>query len=383
MDAFIEQQLAQTIRTSLCRAQALFDRGDAAAGYAICSQILERDRTTPGPWVLALRHTLAAGDFANAVEQGLMALRTRPQFETSGAFDSGLDVTYADIARDLIRGCDGLERTEGDGRSALALMARGLAYHVLGDFDSARTSYMKVLVHGADAARMVGECINLLHALEHQAGRPEQARRWLDLTTFPHAVHASDVLPDGRFLEFCDALYDEVMASPRLKESTDPQSRAWIVADDINRDGCGPRVKELEGIFDGLLARHRNLFECLDHDFVHDIFKTFPERHTYKMFCAILNGQGHVGPHIHNDGYLVGSLYVRVPHEPGEAEDSRAAINHGKHLFHAATGTDYPTRQTVPETGTILFWPAYYSHSVPPSRAETPRMAVGFEVVPA
>ncbi len=131
-----------------------------------------------------------------------------------------------------------------------------------------------------EAGRLLGETLNLLHALEHQAGRPEAAKRWLDLETFPITLELSAFLDQGQDRVFCDELFDEVTQSPLLQATTDPQSRGWIVADILNREGCGPKVRALEPVFRELIERTRGTVAGLYHQFQHAVFKTYPAEAT-------------------------------------------------------------------------------------------------------
>ncbi len=405
MDPFIKQRLAQVIRQSMAQADRAWQGGNIEAAKTLCDQILARDHTAVGPWVLATKQALAVGKWDTALHSALHVLKTRPEFEGSG-FDAGLDVTYEEVAGWLDEAAEELLTSLAAGpgdpqQQVLAWYSSGVARHIQGDLDAARDWYEKVTLAGMPAKYIVGNTINLLHALEHEAGNPDAAKRWLDLETFPIALHARDVIGDD-YLGFLDGLYDEVISSPKLEAFQDMQSRNWNVADKLNEDEYGSAIARLEDVFSGVLRQHRPIFERQAIHFVQENFEAFPESHRVQLFSAVVKGAGHVGPHVHSDCYLVGNLYVRVPDEQGtdvaaiegaaiegaaiegaaSAAPRHAAIHYGKHLLHAATGGGYPTRRIEPEPGTMLLWPAFYSHGTEPSLAEGVRMVVGFDVIP-
>lgn len=380
MSELNQDEHAAGIRKDYARAVDLYERGEFNAAMRLCNQIVERDTSAPHPFVLGTKRALMTQQWQQAFESALVLLRTRPEFEKQGACVTELGVSYQEIAGWMAMAGDGLPRCTDGAQHPGVFFARAIHAHIRGASDVARAQYRKVLADPGRAGRLFGETINLLHALEHEAGDSVAAKSWLDLAKFPLQFKLSDFY-DGDVREFCDAIFDEVMRSPLLKVTTDPQSRGWVVGDRLNDPGCGPRVKELEDVFARLVDHCQDDFKALMHDFHHPMFGKFPNVHAIKMFCAMLKGAGHVGPHLHNDGFLVGNLYVRVADEP-DGDGTPNCIEFGKHLFHAATGGGYPTRQITPETGMVLIWPAYYCHNVPQSRATSPRMVVGFDLVP-
>jgi len=390
MSDFIKQRTIQAAEQGVARAKALIDMGEHDQAAAVCNQVLARDHQAPGPSILGMQIAAACGDFDTAIKQAEQALRTRPRFE-DGEFSCGLDLTYADVADqidDICRMFNALlaqqvgESVETFAVPGLIRFRQGLADHVRGRLGEAREHYLAVLTDPVGAHYLIGPVLNLLAALEQQRGTPENAFRWIDRETYPLELQPLGDVGGTEVESFNDGLFEEVMASPKLTYWEESQSEQWFIAPELNDETAGPYVKQLEQVF--LRNAEENLAAFRDTSPVpdHATFGQAPDDYDVEMFSAVLKGPGHVGPHVHSDAFLVGNYYVRVPEEPADAPDGAGCIEYGKHVYHAATGTDYQRRRFNPKAGTMLMWPSYFSHGTIPSTAPGVRMVVGFDLVP-
>ncbi|HVM23516.1 MAG TPA: tetratricopeptide repeat protein [Sphingomicrobium sp.] len=87
--------------------------------------------------------------------------------------------------------------------------------------------------------------------------------------------------------------------------------------------------------------------------------------------------------HIHQEGWLSSALYVALP----EGMGSRSDAKEGSLVFgipDTALGLDLePRRIERPEVGRLVVFPSYFWHGTVPFAADTPRMTVAFDAVPA
>ena len=384
MDEFIQLQIERTIRQATETAYAMLKQNNLDACSHLCNQILSRDTSAVGPHVIMMKCAMQEQKWSVAIDCAFKALRTRPQFEDQ-PFDIGIGVSYANIAFWIQECCWALEKETDFDLNALnniatLSLARGLASHTLSDYDEARGHYEKILDVGEEAHWDLGQVLNLLYALEHQAGRPDLASQWIDLEKFPIELNILNLpgvlVPDG----FNDDLCKEIIESPALKPWQEFQSHNWYIGTGLNKDNPASAIKTLENIFFVILEENRERFKELKNGFVHKNFKLFPDPYELNLFSAVIKGPGHVGPHVHSDSYLVGNYYAAVPDEPGLSEKTH--IEYGKHLYSSATGMNYPTRKIATEVGSMLMWPAYYSHATGKTLSEGTRIAVGFDLEP-
>jgi len=382
MSDFLKDQISKTIRHGVARAQSLVDAGNVDEALTLCNYILARDFTAAGANIIVMRIAMANGHWDEALAHGESALRTRPAYET-GEFATGLDVGYHEVADDHEHICRTImaEQTDSPILQATMHYHLGVADHARGRLDDARSHYESVLALRADAYYVTGQVLNLLAALEHQSGNPAESLRWLDLDTFPLELEPMGTVGGTVAEAFNEALFDEVMNSPKLAFWQESQSEQWYIAPELNDAAAGPCVTKLETEFRRLADANIEKFCGPSPAAGHPSFANRPAPYDLQMFSAVLKGPGHVGPHVHSEAFLVGNYYVRVPEEPDDAPEGAGCIEYGKHLYSSATGMDYRRRRFDPKAGTMLMWPAYFSHATIPSTAPGTRMVVGFDVV--
>ncbi|MCF3628448.1 putative 2OG-Fe(II) oxygenase [Thalassospiraceae bacterium LMO-SO8] len=384
MDAFIREQLSQNIRRGVKQASTLIDKSRHEEAVALCQKMINRDETAVGPWLLLLRLAREKGSCMEVMKLGEQCLRSRLEFE-SGPFDTGTDITYETVARWILEAFDqvvGNNFQDVDERDLPSFVhtCLGVSAHVLKDHEKARHHYMMILQSGPKATYDIGQTMNLLYALEHQSGHPERARQWVDLETFPLQFQTSASAAGDDDPTFNDRLFDEVMASPNLKLQFQPQSVNYYIARDLNDANAGPCVRAVEAYFEEFVAKHQDEFIVTNPPFKHPNFERLPEKSFPRMFAVAMPDSGYVGPHVHSDCFLVANYYVRIPDDVEERDELTNCLEVGKHLYSSATGNDYPRRIIKPEVGTMLMWPAYFSHATHPGAGDKTRMVIGIDL---
>ncbi len=384
MDAFIREQLSQNIRRGVKQASDLIDKGRHEEAVALCQKMINRDETAIDPRLLLLRLARETEQWIEVIKLGEQCLRSRLEFETS-PFNTATGITYEMIARWILEAFDQTIETNFQGVEERDLPSfihtcLGVSAHVLKDYEKARRHYRMVLQSGPKAIYDAGQAMNLLHALEHQSGHPEQARKWIDLETFPLQFHTSASAAGDNDPTFNDRLFDEVMACPTLKLQPQPQSMNYYIARDLNGDSAGPCVRAVEAYFKEFLAKHLDKFTLTSPPLKHPNFERMPEKPFPRMFAVAMPDNGYVGPHVHSDCFLVANYYVRIPDDMEEEDELTNCLEIGKHLYSSATGNDYPRCIIKPEPGTMLMWPAYFSHATHPGAGDKTRMVIGVDL---
>ncbi len=90
---------------------------------------------------------------------------------------------------------------------------------------------------------------------------------------------------------------------------------------------------------------------------------------------------GHLTSHIHEEGWLSGSLYLSMPkREPGSEAGSIEFSTHGDN--YPQKHTDFPRRAIPPSVGDIVIFPSSLFHRTIPFEANEERICVAFDVKP-
>jgi hypothetical protein len=141
------------------------------------------------------------------------------------------------------------------------------------------------------------------------------------------------------------------------------------------KDNC---IIKLKAFIEGRIQEYRNLYKTEDVGF----FKKWPNSNDYdlKGWIIDLKTGGSLKRHIHKEGWLSGSLYLRVP----EKEKS----NEGDIMF-SLDGGVYPTDGKFYKdsivgltTGDMVLFPSSIFHSTIPFSAKESRITLAFDIIP-
>lgn len=317
-------------------------------------------------------------------------LRTRPEFETNG-FSNLFGKSYLDLANDLESTVlklieDHRQKNPVYGEDpALPLVATyhlALVFHIQGKFDEARKLYHQCLSDSVGMGEYVGTIINLVAALEEQMGNEEEARKWVDLDTYPLVYEPNETIAGMSVVEFNNGLYAEVMSSEKYQHWQEPQSKNWFSAREFNQGSDTPFISKLESIFIERAERVMDQIAEISPVPDHPGFGRRPKKFRIDMFAAGLKSGGHIGPHVHSGGFMSGNYYVRVPQIDDSENTERGCVQFGKTLFHGSIGFERKCRTFRPVEGMMLAWPSYLSHSTIPCGTDQSRMVIGYDIVP-
>ena len=93
-----------------------------------------------------------------------------------------------------------------------------------------------------------------------------------------------------------------------------------------------------------------------------------------------MENYGKLAPHIHDEGWLSGCIYINVP--PKDTPKSgNLVICHGNHETDF-TGNDYQKRIIDIKTGDLCLFPASLLHYTVPFKSSEKRVVLAFDVVP-
>ncbi|MEQ9573974.1 MAG: putative 2OG-Fe(II) oxygenase [Rhodospirillales bacterium] len=134
----------------------------------------------------------------------------------------------------------------------------------------------------------------------------------------------------------------------------------------------GEIVKALRGFIAGLE-------QDADHPFLRFVNPDF--RFT-GAWSTILHGAGYDASHIHNEGWLSGVYYVKVPDLPDEVwQTGEGCLQIGGPPDAYISARNRPRFMVRPEPGKLVLFPSYVWHGVQPFTREDIRHSIAFDVI--
>ncbi len=110
------------------------------------------------------------------------------------------------------------------------------------------------------------------------------------------------------------------------------------------------------------------------------IIKRWPKNYTLRGWYVTMTSGGRLNPHIHENGWLSGSIYINVPKNSGN-ENGNLIVSLGKETDMAPDGKlDCQTVEI--ETGSMVLFPASLTHYTSPFKSQEKRIVLAFDVVP-
>ena len=119
----------------------------------------------------------------------------------------------------------------------------------------------------------------------------------------------------------------------------------------------------------------------------------FDESHPFLRFInlnfrytgawsTILYDSGYDMSHIHNEGWISGVYYIKVPKFPDEIWDlGEGCIQFGEPPTQFISSKNQAQRIIKPEEGLAVFFPSYYWHGVRPFKRKGLRHAIAFDII--
>lgn len=149
---------------------------------------------------------------------------------------------------------------------------------------------------------------------------------------------------------------------------------------------AGNLFKRAEGSFRQLAAliqqeivAYRQRFAGADCE----LMKSFPDEIEFSSSWYVKMRQGgHLTSHIHETGWLSGSVYLTLPGNRGSGHDGSIEFStHGDN--YPQKHTDFPSRAIAPAVGDIVLFPSSLFHRTIPFNSNEERICVAFDLKPS
>lgn len=148
---------------------------------------------------------------------------------------------------------------------------------------------------------------------------------------------------------------------------------------------AGNLFKRAESSFRRLAALVQHEIEAYRRHFAGadcELMKSFPAETEFSSSWYVKMRQGgHLTSHIHETGWLSGSVYLSLPQDRGNGNDGSIEFStHGDN--YPQKHADFPTRTIAPAVGDIVLFPSSLFHRTVPFSSDEARICVAFDLKP-
>lgn len=135
-------------------------------------------------------------------------------------------------------------------------------------------------------------------------------------------------------------------------------------------------IKKLKKIIINKINNYRLYYEKSDNDFI----KKWPKKFNLYGWIIIINNGGNLMPHIHKEGWLSSSIYLKRP-EKREANDGDIKFSfHGGN--YPSDNKNFPSEIIDIKEGDMVMFPSSIFHSTIPFTSDRKRVTLAFDVIP-
>ncbi|KGM06086.1 TPR repeat [Methylophaga thiooxydans] len=139
-----------------------------------------------------------------------------------------------------------------------------------------------------------------------------------------------------------------------------------------------PSFRQLAGLVADAIERYRQTFSGENCQFV----KAFPRNTEFASSWYVrMRTGGHLTSHIHEEGWVSGSLYLSLPtNKQHEHEGSIELSTHGDD--YPQKHDRFPTKTIAPEVGDLVMFPSSVFHRTIPFSSDDERICIAFDLKP-
>ena len=137
-------------------------------------------------------------------------------------------------------------------------------------------------------------------------------------------------------------------------------------------------IKKIENIIHLEIEKYRMHFNKSNEGLI----KNWPTKYTLDGWLVKMRNGGKIKPHIHEHGWLSGSIYINVP--PKIDKDSGNLIVSLKNLQNKIDNSEFSDHSKIinVETGSFCLFPASLFHYTIPFKSKEDRIVLAFDVIP-
>ena len=137
-----------------------------------------------------------------------------------------------------------------------------------------------------------------------------------------------------------------------------------------------PAIKKIRTIIESRIAHYRESYQQSDDGLI----SKWPPNTTLHGWLIDLKKGGSLGSHMHKEGWLSGSLYLKLSKLKDSSEGNIIFDIHGGD--YPTDGRDFPSRELNIKEGDIVLFPSSIFHKTVPFNSAERRVTLAFDVKP-
>ena len=265
---------------------------------------------------------------------------------------------------------------ELDRKNVLNLESYGYTLSVAGFFDQAVSELMRAhKMHPRRSSILGGLTVAMNEVLDPKVD---------DLVDYATYVTTRSIeVPEGfnDLGEFNEALHEEISA--RHEERPPPKDQSMRGGTQIPNHLFNGATGLTDVVKKQIINALDTYIHSLKDDPTHPYLRYINPNYRFTgAWSTILYGSGYDGSHIHNDGWLSGVYYIKVPNIPEEVwARGEGCIQFGEPPTEFVTSKNQSQKLIRPRVGTTVFFPSYYWHGVQPFNQEGVRHSISFDII--
>ncbi len=135
-------------------------------------------------------------------------------------------------------------------------------------------------------------------------------------------------------------------------------------------------IQKLKKIIINKINNYRLYYEKSDSDFI----KKWPKKFNLYGWIIIMNNGGNLLPHIHKEGWLSSSIYLKRPEKRKSNDGDIKFSLHGGN--YPSDNMNFPSEIIDIEEGDMVMFPSSIFHSTIPFDSDRQRITLAFDVIP-
>ncbi len=135
-------------------------------------------------------------------------------------------------------------------------------------------------------------------------------------------------------------------------------------------------IEQIKKILELQIADYQRIFQNSDEGFI----RAWPKKYSLVAWLVSMRSGGKLRPHMHDNGWLSGSVYIHIPDEIRPPEGS-LVVSLDENEFCPRNKTK-DSKVFAVTTGTLCLFPASLYHHTLPFESDDERLVLAFDVVP-
>ena len=124
------------------------------------------------------------------------------------------------------------------------------------------------------------------------------------------------------------------------------------------------------------IHKYRNRYQNSDSDFIN----LWPKNYLIYGWLISLKKGGNLDPHMHKEGWLSSSIYLKLPNKINNDGNIKFSLNGAGYETDGVD--DYPEKIIDLSLGDMVMFPSSIFHSTIPFTSDRKRVTLAFDVIP-